>query len=314
MKKLLRLSTCLACVWLMNFTKTFAQQEPQSSLYINNPMLYNPAFAGTFPYTSIQAGSRFQWIGIKGAPMTQYLSFNTGFKKKSFGIGAHFINDIIGARLIQSAYVNFGYNIKLNRKNHRLAFGMSGGIDIEQLSFSNLYVNEDDVNDPFRINQMIYNPNFGGGVYYYGEEFFAGVSVPRILQNQLAVYDTSALNRHNFRNQHIYLSGGYSFKLTNTIKLRTSAMVRLVVNSPVTFDISSSVVFYDKFLVGINYRYNESIGVNANFKAGKKWIIGYAYDFPTNGLVLKQWGSHEIMIGLMLGKERKRSSVSCFYF
>lgn len=303
-----------ALFFVLILSKLIAQQEPQSSLYVNNPMIYNPAFAGTFPYTSLQAGGRFQWIGIKGAPMTQYLSFNSGFKKKNFGFGAHFINDIIGARCVQSAYVNFGYNIRLNRKNHRFAFGISGGMDIEQMQFANLYVNEDDQNDPLRINQIIYNPNFGAGIYYYGDNFFAGFSVPRILQNQLAVYDTVALHRHNFRNQHMYLSGGYSFKITNTINMRTSAMVRLVVNAPVTFDISTSVIFYDKFLVGANYRFHESIGVNANFKVGKKWIIGYAYDFPVNAMALNQWGSHEIMIGLNLGQGRKRSSVSCFYF
>jgi type IX secretion system PorP/SprF family membrane protein len=309
MKKILYIT-----ISFLLFGKISAQQEPQSSLYVNNPMIYNPAFAGTFPHTSIQAGTRFQWIGIKGAPMTQYLSFNSGFKKKAFGFGAHFINDIIGARMVQSAYMNFGYNIKLNRKNHRLAFGISGGIDIEQLQFSNLYVNADDINDPLRINEMIYNPNFGAGVYYYADNFFAGFSIPRILQNQLAVYDSAALERHNFRNQHMYLSGGYNFKITNTIHIRTSAMVRLVVNAPVTFDLNSSVVFYDKFLVGLNYRYNESIGVNANFKVGKKWIIGYAYDFPVNAMALQQWGSHELMIGLNLGQGRKKSSVSCFYF
>ena len=309
MKKLFTLFILLGI-----FQYNFAQQEPQSSLYANNPMIYNPAFAGTFPYTSIQASSRFQWIGIKGAPMTQYLSFNTGFKKKSFGIGAHFINGIIGARLSQSAYMDFGYNIKLNRKNHRLAFGMSAGIDIQQLQFSNLYVNADDVNDPFRINSTIYSPNFGAGIYYYGDNFFAGASVPRILQSNLAVYDTVSMNRHNITSQHLYLMGGYNFQLTHTISLRTSAMVKLVINSPVTFDITSSVIFYDKFMIGANYRFNESIGVNANFKVGKKWVFGYAYDFPINDVAFKQWGTHEVMIGLCLGQGRKKSPVSCFYF
>jgi type IX secretion system PorP/SprF family membrane protein len=161
---------------------------------------------------------------------------------------------------------------------------------------------------------MIYNPNVGAGIYYYGDNFFAGFSIPRILQNQLAVYDSTALERHNFRNQHMYLSGGYNFKITSTIGMRTSAMLKLVINAPVTFDINASVVFYDKFLVGLNYRFNESIGVNANFKVGKKWIIGYAYDLPTNALAFQQWGSHEIMVGLNLGQGRKKSTVSCFYF
>ena len=305
------ITTAIFCLFA---TLSFAQQEPQSSLYINNPMLYNPAFAGTFPYTAIQAGSRFQWIGIKGAPMTQYASFNTGFKKKSFGIGAHFINEIIGARLTQTAYVNFGYNFKLNRKNHKIALGISGGIDIEQLNFGNLYVNEDDMNDPLRVNQVIYNPNFGVGAYYYGDNFFAGVSVPRILQNQIAVYDTAAVERHNIRNQHMYIMGGYNFKITNTISMRSSAMLRLVLNSPVSFDVSTSVVFYDKFLVGLNYRFHESVGVNANFKLGKKWTIGYAYDLPVNELAFNQWGSHEIMVGINLGTTRKKNPVGCFYF
>lgn len=291
-----------------------AQQEPQMSLYANNPMLYNPAFTGTFPYSSIQTGARFQWVGIKGAPMTQYISVNSGFPKKNFGLGLVMMNDMVGARMTQSVYLQFGYSFRLNKKNHRLSFGMSGGLDIEQLRFKGLYVNEEDESDPYRTNEIIYNPNFGAGMYYYGDHFFAGFSIPRILQNQLAVYDSSFANRHNFRNQHMYLSGGYEFKITNTIKIRTSAMLKFVVKAPITFDISSAVVFYDKFMVGAQYRFNESVGVIANFKIGKKWMIGYAYDFPINDLMLRQGGTHEIMIGLQLGKTRKRSSVSCFYF
>lgn len=291
-----------------------AQQESQTSLYTNNPLLFNPAFSGTFPYSNIQAGSRFQWIGIKGAPMTQYITFNTGFKKKSFGIGGFIMNDMIGSRLIQSSYISFGYNFRLNRKNHRIALGISGGVDIQHLNFQNLYVNDDDLNDPFRINQIQWSPNVGAGIYYYGEPFFVGFSVPRILQNRISASNSLSPDHHNLHTQHFYLMGGYTFRLTNTINLKTSAMMKFVVNAPPSFDIMAAVTFYDRFLVGVNYRYPESIGVIANFKLGKKWTIGYAYDFPVNDIVLKQWGTHEIMIGLTLDRERKKSPVSCFYF
>lgn len=277
-------------------------------------MIYNPAFAGTFPYQAIQIGGRFQWVGLKGAPMTQYLTFNSGFKKKRFGIGAHILNDVIGARVSQSIYADFGYNLRLNRKNHKLAFGISGGVDIEHYNFSDLYVNPGDEPDPFRRNVLVINPNFGAGIFYYGDNFFGGVSVPRILQNEIAVFDTTGIERHQVSTQHLYLSGGYTFKITNSIQIRASSMLKLSLNAPITADITGSVVLRQKFLIGLNYRIHESVGVHTNIRMGKGWIFGYAYDFPINELILNQFGTHELMIGFEFGKIRRRSSVSCFYF
>lgn len=291
----------------------FSQQDYQSSVYLYNPMLFNPAYAGTNPYHTFMAGCRFQWVGIKGAPMTQYASFNTGSKKQKLGFGVHAINEIIGARMNQSIFVNVAYAVKLNHYNHRLALGLDAGIDFQQMDFTRLYVNPEDQADPYRINTTVYTPNVGFGLYYYGENFFAGVSVPRVFSTSLSVRDSVFHSPFSFYNQHLYLTGGYDFKISDVVRIRPSALVKLVPNAPVTFDVNLNVKLGQKLWLGTYYRYNESVGANFALQIGKKYYLGYAYDFPINSLVLNQWGSHEIMFGIDLARNRKRSPVSCFF-
>jgi len=302
-----------AAILLLFTSRVLAQQETQTSLYLYNPMLFNPAYAGTNPYTSVMMGTRFQWVGIKGAPMTQYLSFNTGFKKQKIGFGLHVINDVIGARVNQGIYANIAYAVKLNYKKHRLAFGLSGGVDILHVNFTGLYVNLEDQNDPFRVADRVYSPNVGFGMYYYGENFFAGVSVPRVFGSAFSFRDSVNHKPLSLHDQHLYLTGGYTFQVSPQVQIRPSVLVKMVFDAPVTFDVNVNVKLGDRWWLGTYYRFNESVGANFSLRMGKSMYLGYAYDFPINAMAFNQWGTHELMIGIDLSKNRKRSPVSCFF-
>ena len=110
MKKL-ALITLLVCT-----SSIFAQQDEQMSLYMYNPLHFNPAYAGSRDATSLVAIGRFQWINFKGAPMTQWFSAHSPILHKAVGIGGHFVHDQIGDRERTSAYVDVSSGIKLNKK------------------------------------------------------------------------------------------------------------------------------------------------------------------------------------------------------
>ena len=60
-----------------------AQQDAQSSLYLFNPLHFNPAYAGSRGSLNAVAIMRAQWVGVKGAPMSQFLSVHSPIYQKN---------------------------------------------------------------------------------------------------------------------------------------------------------------------------------------------------------------------------------------
>lgn len=286
----------------------FAQQDPQSSMYFFNPLAFNPAYAGSRGTVSVNAIHRSQWVGINGAPMTQFLSVHMPFKSQSIGVGLHVINDKIGSRTSQSIYADFSFAVRLNRKEDRIAFGVSGGVDLNQFNFNGLVVN-----DPTDINYLNTfsgaNPNFGLGIYYYGQRHYVGVSVPRLLENGLSNSSSSTASQ----SRHYYVAAGYVFKLNSVIDLKPSLLLKITENAPFTFDLNASFFLYERFWVGGMYRFNESAGLNLAYQIKDFMYIGYAFDYPYNNLRTNNFGSHEVVLGFDLMK-KKRSVVGPRYF
>src|ERR1700753_3851287 len=77
----------------------FAQQDPQFSQYMFNPLYLNPAYAGSRGIMNGALEFRKQWVGWgDGAPTTEVLSINTPTKKGKVGLGLEVINDAIGPK------------------------------------------------------------------------------------------------------------------------------------------------------------------------------------------------------------------------
>lgn len=307
---IIKIAYCFAVLLglsLVDLPKVHAQQDPQSSLYMFNPMFYNPAYAGSRGSINATTIYRHQWLRMEGAPKTGFLSVHGPIKNQSIGLGLSIANDNIGARNNFSAFANFSYAVRLNKKNHRLAFGVSGGVDYMQYNYNGLRVI--DPTDPSYYET--YNnavPNFGFGVYYYGERHYFGVSTPRMLQNKFSNGTADARMK-----RHFYVTGGYVFKLSSTTEFKPSALIKITENAPVTFDLNANFLFFNKFWFGGQYRYHESAGLMAAFNITEWLNIGYAYDFPVNGLLLNQWGTHEVMLGFDF-KTKKKSIMSPRYF
>src|SRR5688572_13731462 len=74
----------------------YAQQRPIQSLYMFDPLLVNPAYAGTHVQLSGTAIYRNQWVNFDGAPKTFTGSVHSGFRKARIGLGVLFTSDQIG--------------------------------------------------------------------------------------------------------------------------------------------------------------------------------------------------------------------------
>ncbi len=299
-QKLLKKTGALLCFSVLFSLNSFAQQEEQNSLYMFNVLNFNPAYAGSRGSLNVTAIGRFQWAGMNGAPMTQFLSVHAPFAKQNVGVGLNIVNDIIGARNRTSIYADFAYSIRLNRNNHRLAFGINGGVDIWQINTGSMIIN--DPTDPGAVNFSTTVANFGGGLYYYGQKHYIGFSVPRILENDL---NNPAIGGNSRSARHFYIMGGYVFNLNSVVKFKPGTLIKITPNAPLTFDLNASFFLWEKLWAGAMWRFNESAGFNLSYTFADMFTIGYAFDFAYNDLRFNQYGSHEVMLQLDLRKKQK---------
>jgi type IX secretion system PorP/SprF family membrane protein len=287
---------------------TFGQQDEQMSLYMYNPLYFNPAYAGSRDAISTVALARFQWVGYKGAPMSQWFSAHAPILHKSMGIGGHVINDQIGSRTRTSVYLDVNSSIQLNKNQDRLAVGITGGFDAMGYDFSNSTVI--DQTDPYYGSSFsTTKPNFGAGIYYYGKKHYVGFSVPRLFESKIEVNNIL----EKITKRHFFVSAGYVFDLNSVFKLKPSTLIKYTPNSPITIDANVSLLMYDKLWTGLMYRFHEAMGVNIVYNIKQTFSVGYVYDFPINGLRSYQSGSHEIMLQFDI-KPKKQALTSPRYF
>jgi type IX secretion system PorP/SprF family membrane protein len=277
-------------LFLLFSAVSFAQQDPLASMYFFNPLQFNAGYAGSRESLNLTAVSRKQWVGFDGSPSTQFVSIHAPIARKRIGLGANLSYDKTGARSSFDASANFAYHMRLNTNDLKLSFGASAGFHQNQYNFNDLYVI--DPTDPsIGNNYSSLTPNFGFGLYLYSKQFYAGLSSPRLVEKSI---DNNTGN--SFAQRHLFLALGYVHPINSVIDLKPSLLIRYTDNSPITADVNISAYFYKKFWTGVMYRINESVGLNLGYQLSPTLMIGYAYDFPVNQLVLNQWGSHEFAL------------------
>src|SRR5882762_10603964 len=90
------MSKYLTVLFISAGSLVYAQQRPIQSLYMFDPLLINPAYAGNQVQLSATAIYRNQWVNLDGAPKTFTATAHSGFKKKKVGVGFILSNDQIG--------------------------------------------------------------------------------------------------------------------------------------------------------------------------------------------------------------------------
>jgi type IX secretion system PorP/SprF family membrane protein len=96
--------------------------------------------------------------------------------------------------------------------------------------------------------------------------------------------------------QHYFLTGGYVFDLNPNVKFKPFAMVKTAFNTPISLDVSTNFMFYDKFEIGATYRLDDSFGAMVNYAITPSLRIGYAYDHIVSDLKVTTPSSHEIIL------------------
>jgi type IX secretion system PorP/SprF family membrane protein len=273
-----------------------AQHDPLVTQYMFNTLALNPAYAGTGGVLNAMISSRHQWVGFEDAPSTQTFSIHTPVVARNFGTGLSLIHDKIGPISNTNAWFDYSYQLRLTA-NTKLSLGLKGGFSHYQKDLTrylqDVGTGDDAFNQPVETKLL---PNFGFGLYTYSDRFYAGLSIPRLVENNLTS-DTDASGTFVTQENRLYiLMGGFVMPLSREFMLKPSFIVRATESAPVSFDVNLSALIWDKLWIGGFWRYNETVGGIIQYRITDQLSFGYAFDTGIKELSSHFGSSHEVML------------------
>ncbi|MBG16633.1 MAG: hypothetical protein CL853_09815 [Crocinitomicaceae bacterium] len=291
---------------LLATQQLFAQQIVMHSNYMVNGLPLNPAVAGTKTFAPIVLGFRRQWTGIREAPVAQHISYHT-YVAEQIGIGAYAFNDVAGPVRRTGLMSALSIQIKSSYKT-RLSFGIAGSFSQFMIDRDKLITEEpgDQVVLDRTTNQLI--PDLATGLHWYSHQFHLGISIFNILQTKSDLFDimtpvTSTLDRT------LFVNGSYRFGASseNSISFEPAAIVRIMTNAPIQFDLSGRLFYNQQLYIGSSYRHLDALAFLIGFDSHKLGI-GYAYDIGLSNLNSHHSGSHEIVLTFKTRNNNKNTT------
>jgi type IX secretion system PorP/SprF family membrane protein len=286
-----------ALVLILGALSIKAQQSPMYTHYMYNTLMINPAYAGSRDALTITALNRSQWVSFKGAPLTQTLNLHSPIRNKHIGLGLSLMNDRIGPTNNSSAFVDFAFIMKLTEKS-KLALGLSGGVNVFSADLNSLDLTEQ--NDPAFSNNVENRimPNFGFGAYYSRERFYAGASIPYLLENSYSnAMGSDGNTLIGKEKRHYFFIAGAIFHLSPTLALKPTTFVKVTSAAPVQADFTLSFILMEKFQLGAMYRTGDAVGLLAGLNITEQFFLGYSFDW-SYGVRTGEYnnGSHELVL------------------
>jgi type IX secretion system PorP/SprF family membrane protein len=296
--------------------KILAQQESAQTLFMFNTLAINPGVAGSRDIPTLTLTARKQWMGFKGAPIEQNLSFHTPLLSKRLGFGLTFGNRNISIFEAQTASLALSYS-PIRTKDFALRIGLQGsarrlGFKFEDATQATIITNER--TSASNLLQPRVFGNFGMGIFMNYKDCFMGFSVPFYYSNIIGINTNT--KQTATEQPHYHFMMGYTLPLLDNFYWKPSTIIKKTANAPWGLDINNSVIFNDKITLGGSYRLGqenasdigESMAFLMFFQVNDKWGLGGAYDFPLSTLKKYTDGSFEVVARFDLQKSSLRFS------
>ncbi len=315
----------------------YAQQRPQYSQYTLNNYLANPAISGIEDYGDLKLGTRQQWSGLEGAPVSYYATFHmpimkdmtatyrggrassaipkeSSTKKPVYrrlrphhGVGAMAMSTQTGPLKRSGVSVSYAYHQPLTRRL-RVSAGVAPGFI--QYSLDPAAVRVINSNDPAILDGRVNETKFdlSMGLWLYASDFYLGVAGAQLSPSKRKNVTTNTPEDNSGTLQkHYYVTGGYRLDLSPYLSVVPSVMVKMA--QPTTsVDATAKVIYANRIWAAASYRHQESVSAMAGINISPLMDLAYSYDASTSPLGQANAGSHEVVLGFKL---RNTAKVVC---
>ncbi len=305
-------TTLLIALFILTGWKTLAQHTPLSpiSSRVFTPFIINPAITGSKDFIAIDLSASLQ-----GDDLSHLLSSNSRIAKKgpryfgapvgksftNIGIGGAMFNDQLGPSRSLGIIAAGSYHVPLNEK--RISF-ISGGV-----AFKGIYNIMDSIPDAGAPRKSSILPNIDAGIYLYGQNLYAGLSVTNILGSMTDSVDM-AIYKIPVSRQYFFLAG-YKFVLSKSLNIILEPSVIINLDDSLNFDSKESYnpmlkLYMDAFCVG-GYLHNyDNLTFFFQYKFPKLYV-GTLIDFPMDVPFYKRDLTVEVAAGINFGGVTKTS-------
>jgi len=295
--------------------KLAAQYDAMFTQYMNNETFINPAYTGTKEALSLTALHRQQWVGFKGRPITTTFTAHAPLQENQMGVGISLLNEKIGALERNLIYGSYSYRVRLNETD-KLSFGLMAGVHLQLNKLGEVKTIK--TGDPeFAVNTpTVATPNFGFGTFYYNDKFYAGFSIPRLVDDNVQVNSNGDVLKNvsvNLNSFHYYFTTGRVFDINPELKLKPQLMFKVVRGAPAQMDINVNALVSDRLWFGAGYRSGADMSAMTGIMITPQMLLGYSYDFPLTRLNKHTGGSHEFSLSYLFNYGAKKI-VSARYF
>ena len=270
------------------------QISPVTDQYILNPMSINPAFTGNRGALNFAAFYRHQWVGVTGAPETFTLAIDAPLLDAKLGLGLIIISDKIGVTKENTYKTNYSY--KINFEKGILSLGLGAGIITTNTAWSELTVL--DQGDDFYLSdsRVFVVPDFSFGVYFSNQKYFAGLSIPKLLEYNFDYNKNKYTTKIKPADYYYLFNTGYLFDISSKTKFLPSTLISFSPGMKLQYDINAYLGLFDKLWIGASYRNNPSFYGFFQYKINTQLKLAYSYNYDFGKLSSYSNGSHEIML------------------
>ena len=280
---------------------SMAQQTPQSSVYNYNRYAINPAYAGSSGCTDITFSHLNQWVKVEGAPLTSYLGVNTRIGK-SFGVGGQLLVDKIGMINQVSGLGSISYGLNLGT-NHKIRIGASLGYNQYRVDPTSAVVF--DPNDPIANGGVNSSGTINSelGLLYQFKNLEVALASKQLIQTYTN-FGYNDLDGYGLR-RHLNGLISYAIPVNSNFTIKPSVFAKGITSGFQT-DFNADVVYKGFLFGGLGYRTQVGLIARLGVNIQDLFFIGYAYESPMTNIASYSSGSHEVVIGLKLCKNKNK--------
>lgn len=280
---------------------SMAQQTPQSTVYTYNRYAINPAYAGSSGCTDITFSHLNQWVKVEGAPLTSYLGVNTRIGK-SFGVGGQLLVDKIGMINQVSGLGSISYGLNLGT-NHKLRIGASVGYNQYRVDPTSAVVF--DPNDPIANGGVNSSGTINSevGLLYQFKNLEVALASKQLIQTYTN-FGYNSLDGYGLR-RHLNGLISYAIPVNSNFTIKPSVFAKGITSGFQT-DFNADVAYKGFLFGGLGYRTQVGLIARLGVNIQDLFFIGYAYESPMTNIASYSSGSHEVVIGLKLCKNKNK--------
>ena len=312
-----------------------AQQKPHYTQYVLNNYVLNPALSGIENYTDIKISHRHQWTGLLDAPVTTYLTIQAPIGKGDYkttatsfpmegenprgkeywkeyeaskphhGIGLQVIDDKTGPLSNFSIFGTYAYHIGLSARTN-LSAGIGIGMSRFGVNAAKLYFGPAYPVDPAVFGSGVLGKSqldMNAGIWLYSADYFIGASVLQLMPQKLDFSNNGVKLSDGKKVPHIFSTAGYRFLLNEDINVLPSVMVKYVDPAPLQAEANIKFMYRDFLWAGGTYRAQYGFAAMIGVNALNAFQFSYSYDYSTTRLNTVSSGTHEVLIGFILGNK-----------